>query len=313
MTLILIRKLLRDVRVPLLAVVLLLVLFQALWVKITERISAELMPMLLWLGQGRNISGVEIEQTLFKGPGKITKTIMGGEDISLFRVGDMVTVALVHPLTLIILCVWAIGRAAGAIAGEIDRGTMELLVAQPIARFRVVLAHLCVDLMAIVILCLSIWAGNALGIKLVDLREAPPAKGMQGTPIDAAEFGPALWNTAALIFAVSGVTTWLSARGRLRGRVLGVAVLLMLLQFLVNVVGQMWEAVAFLRPFTLFYYYQPQQIILANRWTVDLEKVWPSWQPFHTANVLVVLVTVGTVGYALAFRAFRRRDLPAPL
>jgi len=75
MTLISIRKLLRDVRVPLLAVVLLLVLFQALWVKITERISAELMPMLLWLGQGRNISGVEIEQTLFKGPGKITKTI----------------------------------------------------------------------------------------------------------------------------------------------------------------------------------------------------------------------------------------------
>ena len=59
--------------------------------------------------------------------------------------------------------------------------------------------------------------------ELVDLREAPPAKGIQGTPIDAAEFGPALWNTAALVFAVSGVTTWLSARGRLRGRVLGAA------------------------------------------------------------------------------------------
>jgi ABC-2 type transport system permease protein len=72
---------------------------------------------------------------------------MGGESIQLDQVMDMLTIGYVHPLTQTILCIWAIGRASGAIAGEIDRGTMELLLAQPVPRSRVVLAHLAVDLL----------------------------------------------------------------------------------------------------------------------------------------------------------------------
>ena len=52
------------------------------------------------------------------------------------------------------------GRASGAIAGEIDRGTMELLLAQPIRRSQVILAHLLVDLSRRAALCLSMWVGT---------------------------------------------------------------------------------------------------------------------------------------------------------
>ena len=79
------------------------------------------------------------------------------------RARDVLSIGYVHPLTQTILCVWVIGRAAGAIAGEIDRGTMELLQAQPLPRYRVILAHLGVDVLTIPLLCLCVWAGNWRG------------------------------------------------------------------------------------------------------------------------------------------------------
>src|SRR5437588_3121122 len=109
------------------------------------------------------------------------RTIIGGEMVSLHRAMDMLSIGYVHPLMQTLFCIWAVGRASGAIAGEIDRGTMELLLAQPLARARVVLAHLCVDLLTIPVLCLSLWAGTCLGylavgpiqVRKPDLKAAP--------------------------------------------------------------------------------------------------------------------------------------------
>jgi ABC-2 type transport system permease protein len=307
----LVLKFLRDVRLPLLVLVILLAAFQCLWAKIIERVTGQLLPQLVAMGAAVNASPQEIEETIFAGPGKFVKAMMGGENISLFRVRDMLTVGYVHAVVMTILCLWAVGRAAGAITGEIDRGTMELLLAQPVARYRVLLAHFCVDCVTIPLLCLGMWAGNWIGIGAVGLTEDPAQP--TAPAIDPSMFGRALWNVGALVFAISGYTMWLSARGRFRGRVLGVAVLITLVQFLVNVVGQLWSTIAPLRPFTVFYYYQPQQIILHHHWTVDLFALWNTGHLIGSVNVLAVLLAVGLAGYALALRTFCYRDLPAPL
>src|SRR5262249_37545328 len=149
-----------------------------------------------------------------------------------------------------IFCVWAVGRAAGAIAGEIDRGTMELLLAQPLARSRLLLAHLLLDAVTIPILCLSLWAGNWIGAWLItpiqvqepdlkvpvkkpgSLGEFGPFRVRMENPVsdrprspDAerqrrleerlrvapAQFGRALPLVGGLIFAVCGYTMWLSS------------------------------------------------------------------------------------------------------
>ncbi|HEV3255306.1 MAG TPA: ABC transporter permease subunit [Gemmataceae bacterium] len=311
----LVGKLFRDVRLPLVAVIVLLLGFQCLWVKITARITGELVPVFMGLATAKQMLPVDVEDILFQGPGQIVRTLMGGERIQLDRAMDILSVGYVHPLMVAIFCIWGIGRAAGAVAGEIDRGTMELLVAQPLPRWRVILAHFCVDLVIIPVLCLALWAGTWLGVWLVGPIEVP-ADILKKYPfalhvdpaalgVDVTACGAGLWNVGALIFAVSGYTMWLSACGRFRGRVLGLAVFVTLVQFLVNVVGQLWDAMAPVRPFTVFYYYQPQQIILAGRWSVDVGGV--------AVNVIAVLLAVGAAGYALALWTFCRRDLPAPL
>jgi ABC-2 type transport system permease protein len=291
----LVRKLFRDVRLALLIMALLLAAFQCLWAKITERISGEIVS--LFSQQG--ISVFIIRNIIFQGPGKIIQTLMGGESIRLEQAQDMLSIGYVHPLVQTILCIWAIGRAAGAVAGEIDRGTMELLLAQPLARPRLLLAHLLVDMLTIPVLCLSLWLGTCLGSALVGLLDPPSPRML----VDPLAFAPSLMNVGTLVFAISGYTIWLSAAGRFRGRVLGLAVLLTLLQFLVNVIGQLWNVMEPLRPFTVFYYYQPQQMILAPDWADD-PQVWLR---------LGLLLTVGTAGYLGALWTFVRRDLPAPL
>jgi ABC-2 type transport system permease protein len=318
----LVPKLLRDVRLPLIVVGLLLGGYQILWVKITQRITGQLLPFFLGMAEAQNIKASYIEDVLFKGPGQIVRTLIGGEHITLDRAMDLLSIGYIHPLIQTILCVWAIGRASGAIAGEIDRGTMELLLAQPIARTRVVLAHLAVDFLTIPLLCLSMWGGTWLGARIVgpfrvdaqDLKLPFPVHVRpEMLEVDPGAFGPALWNIAALVFAVSGYTIWISAAGRFRWRVLGLAVFLTLLQFLINLLGQFWDAMAVLRPFTVFYYYQPQQIILQRHWTVDLGDAWNGGKPLAAVNVVGVLIAVGVIGYLMALWTFRRRDLPAPL
>lgn len=328
MTRALISKLLRDVRLQFCGVALLLAGFQTLWARVTQRITEEIVPALtqhLPLPMFLNI--------LFKGPGQLVQTLMGGSDIRFDNPLDVLSIGYVHPLMQTILCVWAVGRAAGAIAGEIDRGTMELLLAQPLARFRLILAHLCVDLLLIPVLCLSLWAGTWLGVWTfgqIDLTTLPAQKTEESSshgfslfqpkpPPEPEKFRanplalfPALANVAALVFAVSGYTIALSAAGRFRGKVMGIAVFVTLLQFLVNVIGQMWDAFAYLRPFTVFFYYQPQQIVLQHVWSVDVGQAW-QLESSILVPVLPVLLGVGILGYGWALWTFCRRDLPAPL
>jgi len=352
MTSTLVFKLLRDVRVPLLVTALTLAAFQCFWAKVVERVVGDLQPVfdLMANTSGLSLSRVR-EEVLFQGPGRAIRSLIGGSNVDLDRAQDLLTIGFVHPLVIVIFCMWGVGRGAGALAGELDRGTMELLLAQPIARSSLLAAHLIVDAITIPILCLSLWAGNAIGVawigpriqvnaidvakleangegglkKLTYLIETPTLQwgpfstgpfrvSLQGPGllggqaaergegdrlrVDAWPFGKALGFVGGLIFAISGYTVWLSSMGRFRWRVLGFAVLATLCMFLINLLGQMWDVLEPLRPWTVFYYYQPQQAIQGQAAS------WP---------MMAVLFGVGAAGYGLALWTFTRRDLPAPL
>src|SRR5438270_13357759 len=166
MTRTLVAKLLRDVWLALLLVCVLLAAYQCLWAKITERIIGQLLPMLMSVVQ-IGITPQDIIREIFAGPGKILESMLGGENIDITSPRDALTIGYMHPVIQAILCIWAVGRAAGAIAGEIDRGTMELLVAQPVPRYRLILAHFLVDAVTIPLLSLGLWAGNFIGAWMI--------------------------------------------------------------------------------------------------------------------------------------------------
>jgi ABC-2 type transport system permease protein len=294
MSFILVRKLLRDLRLGLLAVGLLLFAFEFLWCKSTEQGLGLMRKM---LGQGVDLRPI-IRKMLDDESGKLVDKLIGGDRITIGQGLDALSVGYVDPLLLAILAVWAVGRSAGAVAGELDRGTMELLMAQPLARWRLIVSHFVVDCLTIPLLCACLWAGTALGSYAFGLMEMTA---LDKKPIDLWLFGPAMLNVGALLFAISGYTMAISSAGRFRTRVLGIAVMLTLLQFLINLFGQTWQDIEGLRPFTVFYYYQPQG------WILGFTGKWEGVRHVTT------LMAVGLVGYVAALVIFCRRDLPAPL
>jgi ABC-2 type transport system permease protein len=328
MTLILVRKLLRDVRWPLLVVCLLLFLFSTLWVRVAWRVTTEVAPFFNLIAKNSSIDQAAIEKVVFNGPGKVSQAVLGGADIRFERPTDFLAVEMLHPIVIILITLWGVGRTGGAIAGEIDRGTMELLLSQPVPRDRLILAHLIVDLLVIPILCLSIVAGTQLGLWLTGpfienhdvfhdlplpariLATSQPPKVLE---VDTGGQWKAILNLAALIFAVSGVSLFVSSDGRSRWRALGWAILIVVMMFLVNVIGQLWEPVGRLRPLTLFFYYQPQTIWLKNEWLVDVGDALGLAKGMLRVPMVLVLFTVGTAGYFAALRVFTKRDVPAPL
>lgn len=328
MTRVLFLKLLRDLRWSLIGIMFLLAVFQFLWARITERILGRIAPFFEALAGLGGLTRENIESVVFEGPGRIIRTVLGGERVSLDSAMDMLSIGYVHPVMQIVFCIWAIGRAAGAIAGEIDRGTMELLLAQPLARSRLVLAHFLVDVVTIPLLCLALWAGNWVGawavspiqvqkptvssplLKIPDPETSPGLR--KRLEVRPAELGRALPIVAGLIFGICGLTMWLSAAGRFRWRVMTYAVVVVLLMFMVNVLGQMWGPAEWLRPLTIFYYYQPQQVIQGGGWSVTLAE-WNGGKPLADVPMLAVLFGAGLVGYGMALWTLTRRDLPAPL
>jgi ABC-2 type transport system permease protein len=325
MTLTLVRKLLRDVRWALLAVCLLLVLFSGLWVKIAQRVTAEIAPFFNAVALAGKIDPKLFDEVIFKGPGKVSQAVMGGSGIQFERPTDFMAVQLLHPVVIALACIWAVGRAAGAIAGELDRGTMELLLSQPVPRNRLVLAHFLVDCVVIPVFCLSIIAGTQIGLAAVGPFEVdysvldkiktpfPIPRGPDVLEVDASPQPGAVLNLAALMFAVSGVTMAISAVNRNRWRAIGFGLLIVIGMFVANVVGQLWDTIAVVRPITLFFYYQPQEVWLAGNWWVDLGDAWADGQPLLRLPGAGVLAAVGMTGYLVALRVFTRRDLPAPL
>ncbi len=331
MTFILVRKLLRDVRPALIVVCLLLFAFAAFWVKITQRVTTQIVPMARLISQPFGNAKV-LESVFVRGPSKVSQAALGWGDMNFDNPTDFLAIGLLHPVVLVMCLVWGVGRSAGAVAGELDRGTMELLMSQPVPRSRLLLAHILVDCIVLPTICLSFFAGTQFGLWAVGdfvpdyamlddaAKESVVVKNLlQNVPRDPTPLAVSgrgelvgLVNTLALMFAISGSTLALSAAGRNRWKVVGYAVLAVVVMFVANTIGQLWEPAGFVRPLTLFYYYQPQRLMIDGDWTVDLNKSWNLGGPVLVPAV-GVLFAVGAAGYARALRTFTRRDLPAPL
>lgn len=185
-------RIFRDLRWPLLATGILAFVFGLLWAFIAKRLLADIGPFFEALGQMGGLSHKDMEKVLFEGPGQLLRTLLGGEKIDLHQAMDFLSVCLVHPVMITILPLWAISRSTQAIAGEIDRGTMELLLAQPISRFGVWLGHAIGEGVAMVALAAMAVSGLAIGTWTISPLESPPLnpKLLSHKPAILAEIGP---------------------------------------------------------------------------------------------------------------------------
>jgi ABC-2 type transport system permease protein len=196
-----------------------------------------------------------------------------------------------HPFILLLISIWAIGRGSAAVAAEVERGTMDLLLSRPIARWAYLSSGVIVSVLGLFVLAGALMAGASIAVHYNVLRVRPGAWAM---------LYPAL-NLAALGLPIYGYTLLASSLDFVRWRATLIGSVLTLVGFVVLIISlieilkeQAWEP--YIEKISIFKAYNPVQAVNGGN-TYQLH--------------LAILAGVGATCIIMAFAAFAVRDLPA--
>jgi ABC-type transport system involved in multi-copper enzyme maturation permease subunit len=193
----------------------------------------------------------------------------------------------VHPIVLTLTWAHAILHTTRVPAGEIDRGTIDVLLGLPVARVQVFLCECAVGLLAGAILILAALAGNLLGTWLV-------GSGAAASAATVAQRVAAAANLYGLYMTVGGIAACLSAFSNRRGRAMGATFGVVVGLFLVNSLVPFWTWAERVGPCNPLHYYRPLLIFRDN--ALPLRDI-------------AVLVTAGATLWAAGAWRFARRDI----
>src|SRR5204863_3314311 len=87
-----------------------------------------------------------------------------------------------EPIVVFGVSIFAIARGSDVVSGELGRGTLEMLLAQPISRLRVLYTQAAVTIACLFVLCGLTIVGTAAGIYTMSVKEdiPPPSVGIPG-------------------------------------------------------------------------------------------------------------------------------------
>lgn len=214
-----------------------------------------------------------------------------------------IAIAYDDPVVLLLVTVWAISRGSDAVSGELNRGTMEMLLAQPVTRWGVLFSQGFMTILGAALLAGTALTGTSVGLATVTLEHV----------ISPRSFVPAALNLFSFTVFLAGFSTVVSSVGNLRSRTIGIVGGVFAVSMIVKIVSRMVPYLSWLSYTTFFTPFEPQLLVS------DRELAWSFWAPAGAETVLGglgydgILVGLGLFFYAAATVIFCRRDLPAPL
>ncbi len=213
------------------------------------------------------------------------KALLGENAFSMATVEGASTLGLNHPLVLVILSLGAIMIPSQHIAGEIETGTLELILSFPVKRIKLLL-NLYVSGAAILFfiifcaLCSSLLSINIFHQLTFEMF------------IKMSQICFNLWLLFVFIMSLTMVLSSFEKEGNKVGiRVAGIVLFFYLLHYL----SSMWDAIQFIKPFNIFTYYQPGTLMNDQR-SLLLH--------FIVLSSLILLCLV------ISIYQFNRRDIP---
>ena len=205
---------------------------------------------------------------------------------SMFTLPGTVTIGFQHPIAISLLGVFAIGTTATAIAGERQRGTLEVLLARPLTRTGVYVTILLAVLLVIASLLVAILAGFGVGAASQGILDDLAVEHLPMTFLN----GFLLWGAFATFGMAASVTF------DRPGPALGLSLGYLLLNYFLEILGSLWPDAAWTQEYSLFHHFNPTEILEGALDPIDL--------------VILGVAFVVPIVYALV--VFPRRDLAAP-
>ncbi len=181
----------------------------------------------------------------------------------------------------LLLLIAAIAAGSGALAGEEERGTLDLLLSAPISRSRLALEKLAAVVTELVVLGGVLLASLLVSARAVDMS------------IGAGKLAAGTASAVALALVFGSLALLAGAATGRRGLTVGVVAAVAVAAYLVDSLAALVGWLGWLEPLSPFHYYA-------------------SGNPLReglAAGDLAVLLAIAAAAAALALVAFRRRDL----
>ncbi|HMO12978.1 MAG TPA: ABC transporter permease subunit [Pirellulaceae bacterium] len=244
-----------------------------------------------------------------------------------------------EPFLIMLVAIFAIVRGTDVVSGEISRGTMEMLLSQPVSRRQIFWTPVLTTLIGVLLLCLLIWFGMWLGVQTTSVVESvyptirvpiidyhipltflKPKE--QTVPmsdhVDPMLFIPGVFNLGMLCYFLLGLATLVSAFDRFRWRTLGIVIGFYFLSAMAKILAMASKTFGWLNYCSFFSCYEPElaiQLAEANwssQWQlVNFSETGMPLEMGPMGNNLVFAV-LGSACLLIAAHRFRTRDIPAP-
>ncbi len=190
----------------------------------------------------------------------------------------------VHPVVLALIWCHEITICTRIPAGEIDRGTIDILLSWPVSRRKIYWSETIVWIVTgSFVICMGL-VGHRIAAPTMPEEMRPDMQGVAMVMI----------NLFGVYLAVGGIAMLVSSLSDRRGRAVAVIFALVLASFMLNFIAQYWapaETIAFL---SVMEYYQPARILQDGA--------------FPTADMLV-LIAVATVSWLVGGEIMARRSI----
>ncbi len=201
-----------------------------------------------------------------------------------FMGSQFIAFGYTHPAILFMLCFIPISISSRYITSEIEGRSIELLAIRLLPRERIIFTTYLFILMAIIILFISMMTGSLLGREIMGL----------GDDIQIMLLLKIVGVGLLFFAAISSLVTFISSLLSERGSALSWNIGLILLLFVFDALIRLWPKVAFLKPYSLFNWYQPVNI---------------ATEKFNFLIAIPLLSIILIVFLVSAVYKFNRRDL----
>ncbi|GAC1463212.1 MAG: hypothetical protein NVSMB9_00400 [Isosphaeraceae bacterium] len=193
-----------------------------------------------------------------------------------------------HPVVVLTVVAWAISRGSAAVAGEIERGTVDLTLSRPVSRHIYLLSHIIFAILGLMTLAGALVLGDIVGGYYFHLKSLPTFPSL---------LRPALI-MIALGLSVFGYTLPFSSLDGVRWRPTLAGSAITLAGLIAMSIAPQFEGYEWMDRLSVFRAYAPV--------TMALER--GAGTLLYNAMVLVLVFASGSL---ISFILFLRRDLPS--
>src|ERR1043165_8976428 len=162
-----------------------------------------------------------------------------------------VALLYVHPLIVTSAVAWAIARGSDCVSGEIGRGTMEMLLAQPVRRTTLFVSHAAATNLGSLLLAIGVFCGTALGLRIAPIY----------ADVSVRLFVLPAINLFTLIVCMGGMTAMASSWGTQRWQTVGLVGAVFVVSWVAWVVANVEGSWRWIRYFSVLTAYRPQTMV----------------------------------------------------